>query len=184
MAWDTLLVDGTDLSTLAVLEDLSELATVPSSNADPLKIPGRAGALFVAGQPDTYSFNVPMVVLGDDWGSVREGLRDLLALLDSSSAALTITRRTTVGTAQVAETASCVVTGTITPQYLGSTAARVVVTFQNLDGAWTLGSVITGTSARSTALGGTTSFSGTTSTMATIAATASADGGATTMTGT
>lgn len=136
-SWDACLVDGVDLATLGTVEDLSGLAIVAPVSNEPIQIPGRAGAVFVAGEYEGYSFPVPLLVAGADRGAVNEALDTLAALVDTRAAPVTVTRRRSLGAACHDETALCVVTAQLAPQLLGTTAARVVVEFFNLDGCWT-----------------------------------------------
>jgi hypothetical protein len=146
MAWDTLLVNGTNLADLAVIEDLSDAMGQPPIADLHIKIPGRAGAVFVAAPYEAHSFNVPMVILGDNRGDVNADLTTLRTLLDSRTAALLVTRRSTRDIAgvdyNVSEYCNAVVTSSWEVDYLGATAARVVVTMQNIDGAWTFGAAV------------------------------------------
>ena len=146
MAWDSVLVNGTDLATHAVIEDLSEVMAHPPIADLHIKIPGRAGAVFVAAPYEPHSFNIPMVLLGDNRGDVNSKLAALRTLLDSRAAPLLVTRRSTqdIGGTDynVSEYCNAVVTSSWEVDYLGFTAARVVVTMQNIDGAWTFGAAV------------------------------------------
>lgn len=135
--WDTCLVNGTDLETIGWVETFDGLSSEPPTDQDPIVIPGRAGAVFVAGQWAAYTFPVPVTVTGATVGEVNTKLDALTALVDSRAAALTVTRQRTVGVAQTSQTAECVQVSGLQPQWIGHTAARVEVMFQNLSGAWT-----------------------------------------------
>ena len=131
----TVSIDGTDLSSYGVIEDMSGVMTHPPLNNEPLAIPGRAGALFVEAQYAGYSFDVPLVVTGDSREDVDSALDSVLALLDTRTTPVTVTR--TRGT--TSESAECVVLGPITVQYLGRRECRVLLSFYNLEGSWTAG---------------------------------------------
>jgi hypothetical protein len=146
MAWDSVLVNGTDLATIGVLEDLSEVMGHPPIADLHIEIPGRAGAVFVAAPYESHRFSLPIVILGDNRGDVNAQLAALRTLLDSRTAALLVTRRSTqdIGGTDynVSEYCDAVVTGDWEVDYLGATAARVTVTMQNIDGAWTFGAAV------------------------------------------
>lgn len=137
MPWETVLVDGVDLSTIATIEDMAGVLASAPTSGDPIDIPGRQGAVFVPGEYESYSFDVPLAIIGETSGELNANLATLLALIDTRTAPVTVTRRITVGTATVADSCSCVVTGTVQPSTAGRRALRMVVSFQNLDGDWT-----------------------------------------------
>lgn len=134
--WDTILVEGVDLSDLATIEDMSGIARNPPLDSEPLTIPGRQGAIFVAAERAGYAFDVPLMIRGANRGEVNSALQALFALLDTRAAAITVQRCMTLDTEEVIEQAECVVTTALAPQYLGKCAASLVVTFFNLDGGW------------------------------------------------
>lgn len=141
MAADTLLAGATDLATVAILEDLSDIFAKGPTKQDPIDIPGRAGLVFVAGVPDGYTMNVPMVIARATHAEVMTALAGLRATLDTTAAALTLVRRSTVLVAEVPttldESCSSTVSAEWETEFLGSLAVRVVIPFQNLDGDWT-----------------------------------------------
>ena len=136
MAWETVLVDGVDLATIATIEDMAGVMASAPTSGEPITIPGREGAIFVPGEYESYSFDVPLAILGDTRGEQNANLATLLALVDTRAAPVTVTRRIVVATSNVAHSCSCVVTGTIQPNNAGRRALRMVVSFQNLDGVW------------------------------------------------
>lgn len=135
--WDTILIEGVDLSELATIEDMSGIARNPPLDSEPLTIPGRQGAIFVEAERAGYAFDVPLTIRRANRGEVNSALRDLFALLDTRTAPITVQRRVTLDTQETIEQAECVVTTALAPQYLGKAAASLVITFYNLDGGWT-----------------------------------------------
>lgn len=135
--WDTILIDGVDLATLGVIEDMSGVMATAPLDTEPISIPGRGGAVFVESERSGYAFDVPLVIVGASRGEVTDALEDLATMLDTRSLPVTVTRRLTVGVAETSDQALCVVTSPLQPSYRGANAARVTVTFYNLDGGWT-----------------------------------------------
>lgn len=134
--WETLLVDGTDVESLAVIADWSGVLSSGSVAADPVTVPGRRGAVYTPGELEPYTFDVPLIVTGADTGEVYEKLSGLSALLDSTRGPLTVGRRVTLGAAQTTQEARCAVVSGWSVQLVGTNSARVSVAFMNLDGCW------------------------------------------------
>ncbi|MGB8019788.1 MAG: hypothetical protein WCF04_01005 [Candidatus Nanopelagicales bacterium] len=137
MAADTILIEGTDLATIATIEDMSGVLAAAPTSGDPIAIPGRAGAIFVVGEREAYSFDVPLALLGDTRGEQLTALASLEALLDTRDLPITVTRRITRGTTQVDEAALCIVASGWQPKTAGRSAIRVVVSMMNIEGEWT-----------------------------------------------
>jgi phage-related protein len=140
--WDDLLIDGTSLSSLAVIEDFSGIMMGAPVKADHIDIPGRPGLVFVASEYGAYNFPVPVVILGDTLGEVNANHDTLVALLDTRTAPLTLTRRRTIGTGgsadtDAAEECSATVNNGWDPDFIGTGGQRMVLEFTNMDGAWT-----------------------------------------------
>lgn len=147
---EDLLVNGTSIQTLCVIEDPSGLYTSAPLRGSNYVLPGANGEVWTSKPYGAYGFSIGVAVLpvdsGGDDPATPEGLvaqwtsnwRALLELVDSSSAPLTLTRVLSIaeGIGSVTETCSAEVTGSIAPAMLGPYASRAVIDFWNLDGGW------------------------------------------------
>lgn len=135
--WDDLLVNGTSLSSFGVIEDFSGIAAEAPLRGSNLVIPGRAGAIHTPKVRAAYEFLVPLALLAADHGGRMQVIAALKAVLNSASTPLVLTRRLTVGVAQVTQTAAGDYVSGLEPVFIGSDTARVPLLFENLDGGWT-----------------------------------------------
>lgn len=135
--WDTVLIDGVDLATLGVIEDMSGVMATAPLDTEPISIPGRGGAVFVETEYSGYAFDVPLAIVGASRGEVNDTLQALATMLDTRSLPVTVTRRLTVGIDETSDQALCVMTSPLQPSYRGAIAARVTISLYNIDGGWT-----------------------------------------------
>lgn len=145
---EDLLVDGTSVQTLAVVEDPSGLYASPPLRGSNITLPGAAGEVWVPKPYGAYGFSVGVAVLpvdgdGDDPSGLQNlvaqwtsNWRALLAMLDSSTGPLTLTRVLSTAAGTVTETCSAEVVGSIAPAMVGPYASRAVIDFWNLSGGW------------------------------------------------
>lgn len=137
---DTLLIGATDLASILVLEDLSEIFAKPPTNQNPIAIPGRAGELFTAGVPSAYDMLLPVTIERDTHVEMRAAVTAFVALLDSTSTPLTLVRRSDIivgdEPAVLDESCSAICRDAWEVSGLGDLATRIVVTLRNLDGGW------------------------------------------------
>lgn len=136
MAYEDLLVNGTSLKAFGDITDLSGILSSPPLRGENVVYPGLAGAVYVPKVRDAYVFSVPMVIRGS-LADINDALDGLRALLDSSTAALTLTRHRTTGAGNVSETASGEYVGGLEVGLVGLSAGRVAIDLLNLDGGWT-----------------------------------------------
>lgn len=138
--WDDLLIDGTSLSSLAVIEDFSGIMKGAPIKGTHVDIPGRPGLLFAPSEYGAYSFPVPVVILGDTLGEVHANHDTLTGLLDSRAAMIVLTRQRTVGAeyggVNVAETCNATINNGWDPDFIGTQGQRIVLEFTNMDGVW------------------------------------------------
>lgn len=140
--WDDLLIDGTSLSSLAHIEDFSGIMMGAPIKGGHVDIPGRPGLLFAQSEFAAYSFPVPVVILGDTLGEVNANHDTLVALLDTRTAPVTLTRRRTIDTGgsavtEAAEECAATVNNGWNPDFIGTRGQRIVLEFTNMDGEWT-----------------------------------------------
>lgn len=148
---DTLLVDGTDLSTLTgvTITDLTGLFAPGTRRGADDVIPGRRGQVGAQLPYDAYAFTIP-VLLDDGYPTggglalnLRRGvflshLRTLATALDGTNGLVTLTRRltSTDGTGYYTHTAAGRYVGTTAIAMLNPAAGTTELQFVNLDGAW------------------------------------------------
>lgn len=134
--FDDLLVNGTSLKTFGQIVSYDGIMADAPLRGENVTIPGVAGQIHVPKVRDAYVFTVPMVLLGG-LAVVGEALQDLRDLCDSSTAALTLTRKLTRTSGNVTQTCSADYLGGLEPQMTGMQFGRVAIDFVNLDGGWT-----------------------------------------------
>ena len=130
---DTITVNGTDLSTYAIITSFDGALSEPAPENDPIVLPHVVGGIFVASVRHPYSWDLPLAVTTDSQAALVSALNSLKALLDSHTAAKTFVRSYAGATA----TSVGMVAGPWQPQILGDNAARIPLTIMNLDGGWT-----------------------------------------------
>ncbi|MGE3811529.1 MAG: hypothetical protein AB7I24_08260 [Candidatus Nanopelagicales bacterium] len=152
---DTVLIDGTDIATLATLEDFSGVMAIAARRGSNYQVPGADGEYYTDKPLDSVGVPLPLTISCADPGTGVEpataagkvgqmwaNYAALVALVkaDASAADRTVvlTRRLSDlagGTYDETCTAEC--RAGLTPVLTGSTALRVVVELINLDGTWT-----------------------------------------------
>lgn len=101
------------------------------------RIPGVAGATWRPKVRDAYVFSVPIVLLGSSRADLQDRRDDLLALLDSSSAALTLERTRPTGLGDVVESCDGDFLDGLELEMVNLSTGRAVLNFENLSGSWT-----------------------------------------------
>jgi hypothetical protein len=135
MAYEDLLIGGTSLKTYGKITDFSGILASGPLRGENVTYPGLAGDVFVPKVRGAYVFTVPMVLYGS-LATINTALDNLRTLLNSSSAALAMTRHRTTGAGNVSETASGEFVGGLEPGLVGLTAGRISLDIVNLSGAW------------------------------------------------
>jgi hypothetical protein len=147
---DTLIVDGTDLSTVPglVITDLSGLFAPGTRRGEDDVIPGRRGQIGAQLPYDAYAFTIPIALTSGDVdgttsSAVRRGhfiahLRALSAALDGTNGLVTLTRRltSTDGTGYDTHTAAGRYVAGTAIAMLNPDSGATDLQFINLDGAW------------------------------------------------
>lgn len=139
---DTLLVDGTDLRSLAYLRITNINLFAPGTRrGEDDVIPGRRGQFGVAGLPlDAYPFTVQGNVTGTTRGNRNANLFDLVGKVGGSNGdgliALTRHLANSTDTGTVDYTAAGRFVGLSSVALLNPTTAQIELQFTNLSGAW------------------------------------------------
>lgn len=149
---DTLLIDGTDLQSIAgiVVTDLSGLMAPGRRRGDNVTIPGRRGVIAVPKVYEAYEFSVGITVLADDAtgatpATVQARRVQMLAnlqavanVLDGAAGdgLLTLTRRISNGVSYVSHTCSAEFVDGLQVDLLNAETGQTELQFINHDGAW------------------------------------------------
>lgn len=138
-----LLVGGTSIQTLGTIADFGGIFSDGPLRGSNLTIPGLAGDVYQPKVRGAYDFTVPLI-LRSPVGSTNATRADVLAtvtslrtLLDSSAAALALTRVRPSGVTTVNQTCSGDYVAGLEVELVGFTAARVAIVLRNLSGVWT-----------------------------------------------
>lgn len=138
MGWDDVLIDGTSLSTFGAIEDFAEILKCAPLRGSNIVIPGAAGSVHTAKVRGAFVVTVRLAlwdVTAETFGGVVSRLAALRALLDTSAAPVTLTRRfTLVDGTQVAQDAQVDVLEVFAPELVGTTTSRVAVDVEVLSG--------------------------------------------------
>lgn len=150
---DTLLVDGTDLQSIAgiVVTDLSGLMAPGRRRGENVTIPGRAGVIAVPKVYEAYEFAIGITVLADDGSGVTgatpqarrvqmlTNLQAVAAVLDGAAGdgLVTLTRRISSGATYVSHTCSGEFVDGLQVDLLNAETGQTELQFVNHDGAWT-----------------------------------------------
>lgn len=139
-----LLVGATSLQTYGTIVDFDGIFSEGPLRGANLTIPGLAGEVYVPKVRGAYDFTVPMVLrtpvgaTSPDRADILAAVTSLRALLDSSTAALTLNRRRpAVGGTYTTQTCQGSYESGLEVALVGFTAARVAIVLRNLSGVWT-----------------------------------------------
>lgn len=143
--YEALYAGATDIESLCVISDWSGVASSGSVGGDPVSVPLRRGAYYVAGEREPYTWDLPLSVFAADVSALHTKLSALSALLDTSLGALTLTRRMSYTAGNHEQEARSILPAGWQPVYTGTTAARLALAVTNLDGCWYAKTAATGT---------------------------------------
>jgi hypothetical protein len=133
--WEDLLVDGVSLQSLGLIVSAEGLLSTGPTKGDLILQDWTPGAIWQQGPPDTYSFEVP-VVMKSRLQDVAIGM--LRTLQSWQGTKRTLIRRLTVDGVQIEETCQAVIVSA--PQVVWDFRERqkisCVLVFQNLSGVW------------------------------------------------
>jgi hypothetical protein len=149
-----LLVAGTSLKTYATIASFDGVFSGAPTRGQDLPVPLRRGAVGTAKVRDSYTFSVPMTILGTSEGNFHDNLDALRALCDTSYGVKTITRTKPSGAGDLTTTCSATCQ-LIDASMFDSSNGRVVLDVTNLDGCW-YGSAATPTIPATITVAGTT----------------------------
>lgn len=135
--WDDLLINGTALSDLGVINDFSGIAADAPLRGENLTYPNVGGDVHVPKVRSAYVFSVPFTLLGDTRAAYNDLVTDLRALLDSSTAPLALERRLTTGAGEIAETADGDYLSGLEPTLINWQTGRLALDIINLSAGWT-----------------------------------------------
>ena len=143
--FETLLVGGTDIASLAVITDWSGVMSSGPVGGEPVTVPLRRGAYYAVGEREPYTWDLPLSVVADDLPSLHSKLSSLAALLDTSRGAVTVTRRVSYTGGNVEQEARSALVSGWSPVYTGTNGVRLPLAVTNLDGCWYSATAATGT---------------------------------------
>lgn len=145
--WDDLLIDGTSpwTDTMYFTDWAGVLATADQTG-DNYSTPGRPGVTWQQKQLAAGSITLPVEILPAPsamgsyqarQGSIQAQWTALLSACAPRRRTVGLTRRQTIGTAKVAQTAIAELAGSLAPTYdAGFNCARCTLTFRILHGCW------------------------------------------------
>lgn len=135
---DTLLVDGTDLQSIAgiIVTNLDGLLAPGTRKGENVPISGRRGVIGVPKVYDAYEFGVGIRVEGDDRAAMLATLATLSAVLDGDGGLVTLTRRLVSGSSYVEQTAAGEFVDGLQVALLNGWTGDTELQFVNLDGCW------------------------------------------------
>lgn len=133
---EALLVDGTDIETLGIIENWDGVLSVAAERGGPLLIPGRDGAVHVPGLAVAAGvIPIPFALFGDDVTGFNDALRSLRRLVPPGKV-LDVVRRLSYDTGVEDQHASCTYLSGLDPKLVNAASGRLVLTLTNLDGRW------------------------------------------------
>lgn len=134
---ETYLFDGVDIQSIdgVYIGDWTGQFGVPDLRGDDLVIPGSDGADPVARPFGTGVLSIPLEVVTDSLAERNDALDEILALIRPGQVT-TCTRRRTYSSGDRDTTASVRYLSGFESAGLETTAARVMLSFTNLDGVW------------------------------------------------
>lgn len=147
MAAGTLLLGGTDLGTLADIEDLSDFWSSSDARGDLPTYPGIPGAVSLARPVASKVCSGQVTVARDTLAAAEDAVASLKAVLRQGMAQ-TFTRRKITGSGNLDATQTGIVR-TVEERWIGPTACTVILGAEMVDGLW-YGSSITTASAPAT----------------------------------
>lgn len=138
MTWETLLVDGVDVTTIGarVIRSWDDMLTSPRDRGDPLILPGRDGAQDTQRAFDPVVATVGLQLRSD---SILTGLNDMLRALRGickPGQLVTLTRRLSYSSGNETHTAPGRYLSGLTPTLVTPKVARLDVSFTVLSGLW------------------------------------------------
>jgi hypothetical protein len=153
---DTVLIDGTDIATLAILEDFSGVMSVAARRGSNYQVPGSDGEYYTDKPLDSVGVPLPLTIscadpdtgiepatpsarVGQMWANYAALVALVKAEASAADRTVVLTRRLSdpAGTTTYDETCLAECRAGLTPVMTGTTALRVVVELINLDGTWT-----------------------------------------------
>lgn len=135
---ETYLFDGADIQgiTGVWIGGWDGQFTVPDLRGDDPAYPGINGVTPTKRPFGTSVFTIPLEVVTDNLAARNDALNALLELIKPGQVT-TCTRRRTLGTGDVDYTANVRYLSGFDPGFIVTEAARLAVSFTNLDGTWT-----------------------------------------------
>jgi hypothetical protein len=131
---DTLLIDGIDIQAYAKVTDASGLIDTAPAGGDLIVMDWTAGGVWQAGAPQPYTFDVQLLMAHEDDAGA---LADLQWLQQWIGREVTLTRRITVGAAQVDQSCRAVVINIIPSwSFESRNLMDATLRVQNLSGGW------------------------------------------------
>lgn len=135
--WETLLVDGVDIATWAGITDAEGLLSISEADGDLIEYDHVDGGTWQAGPTKPYTFDVQVVMNSNTIGDQVSELEALRTACKVGTV-VTLTRRLTVGAAQVSDTCTAVITNVVVNwQFKKVNELRALLVIQSLSGKWT-----------------------------------------------
>lgn len=137
MAVETLIVGSLDLSTIAGITSAEGILAEPPIAGEVVELDFTPGGQFIAGPPEPYTFDVPLIFTAPTADAAMGQLRSVQALADGVPR--TITRRLVVDGVTVNETCTGVITAAVQVTWNFDVYTRVgaVLLIQCMSGGWT-----------------------------------------------
>jgi hypothetical protein len=135
MAGPTLIVDGVDLSTTALITSFEGILRTAPTRGDLIEFDWQAGAVWQPGPSEAYSFEVPLVMREQ---TPDKAVADLRAIQGLRGRQVTVQRVTLEDGVEVTEECEAVITAAIDVSWDFRERSKVgcVLVFQNLSGGW------------------------------------------------
>jgi len=99
-------------------------------------VPSRRGNTFASKEYDAYDFSVPLVLAGSTQAAAQDNIDSLRALVESSAAAITLTRIKPHASGDVTTTCSAHCSLSDVAMVNGLVNGRLLLDVTNLDGCW------------------------------------------------
>lgn len=140
--YESLYAGATDIESLAVISDWSGVMSSGPISGEPVSVPSRRGAYYVAGEREPYTWDLPLSMYAASLPALHTKLSDLSALL---AGPVTLKRRVSFTAGNTEQEARSVISGGWQPVYTGTQALRLSLAVTNLDGCWYSVTATTGT---------------------------------------
>jgi hypothetical protein len=137
MTTKDLLINGTSIKTLAWVASWGDVFREAPLRGSNITYPGVAGDVWVPKVRSAYSFLVPLILLGTGEADYADKLIALRALVDSSTAPLTLVRKRTTGSGLVSQTCAGDYLAGLEPEFIGMDTGRVALELVCTSGVWT-----------------------------------------------